>query len=259
MRILSWNVNGIRAVEKKGFISWLQNDNPDMICLQETKAEPAQLSDELKAPLGSDGKPYHTYWASAARKGYSGTAIFTKKPPEKTGVLGDERFDSEGRVLWADFKDFILISAYFPNSQNAGARLPYKLDFCAAILEYCQTLVKNKKNIILCGDYNIAHTPIDLARPKENEQNAGYLPEERAWMDSWTSSGFCDTFRHFHPGEEGHYSWWSYRLKARERNVGWRIDYHCVNNAFLPRVKKSIILPDVFGSDHCPVELTIDC
>ena len=259
MRILSWNVNGVRAVEKKGFLEWLHDDNPDMLCLQETKAEPAQLSDELKAPVGSDGKPYHSYWASAERKGYSGTAIFTKNLPEKTGVLGDGRFDSEGRVLWADFKNFILISAYFPNSQNAGARLPYKLDFCAAILEFCQALVKKKKNIILCGDYNIAHTPIDLARPKENEQNAGYLPEERAWMDCWTSSGFCDAFRHFHPGEEGHYSWWSYRLKARERNVGWRIDYQCVNNAFLPYIKKSIILPEVVGSDHCPVELTIDC
>ncbi|MDR0539568.1 MAG: exodeoxyribonuclease III [Spirochaetaceae bacterium] len=258
MRILSWNVNGIRAVEKKGFLQWIERENPDILCIQETKAAPEQLAPALITPCGSGGTPYKSYWASAQKKGYSGVAIYTKTEPENIAVLGDERFDSEGRVLQAEFPGITVISAYFPNSQGAGARLPYKLDFCAAILEHCKKLVKQKKNFVLCGDYNIAHTPIDLAHPKENEGNAGYLPEERAWMDTWTSSGFCDTFRHFHPGETGHYSWWSYRMNARARNVGWRIDYHCVNKGFLPAVKKAALCPDVTGSDHCPVELELD-
>ncbi|MCL2479133.1 MAG: exodeoxyribonuclease III, partial [Treponema sp.] len=150
-----------------------------------------------------------------------------------------------------------VISAYFPNSQEGGKRLDYKLAFCAAMLKICKKFVKDGKHFILAGDYNIAHTPIDLARPKENEGNAGYLPEERAWMDSFTGAGFTDTFRHFHPGEGGHYSWWSYRMNSREKNVGWRIDYECVDSAFMPRIKSAAIRPEVFGSDHCPVELDL--
>jgi exodeoxyribonuclease-3 len=161
-------------------------------------------------------------------------------------------------VLQADYKDFTLISVYFPNSQDEGRRLDYKLGFCGAILELCKKYRKEKRHFILSGDYNIAHTPIDLARPRENEKNAGFLPEERAWMDAFTAEGFVDTFRNFHPGENGHYSWWSYRVGARERNVGWRIDYHSTDPEFLPFVKSSIIRSDVFGSDHCPVELTIN-
>jgi exodeoxyribonuclease-3 len=171
--------------------------------------------------------------------------------------MGIPAFDDEGRVLQADFKDFILICAYFPNSQDGGVRLGYKLDFCAAMKELCDSLVASRRHILLCGDYNIAHTPIDLARPKENEGNAGYLPEERAWMDTFTAAGYRDTFRHFHPGEKEHYSWWSYRAAARARNVGWRIDYHCVDQGFMPKVTASTIRPDVEGSDHCPVEIEL--
>ena len=252
MRIISWNVNGIRAVEKKGFVSWMEKEDADMICIQETKARPEQLSGELK-----EIKPYFVYWASAKKPGYSGVAIYTKTEPLAVKTLGIDEFDDEGRVLQAVFKDFTLISAYFPNSQDAGKRLDYKLKFCDAILALCETYQKQKMNFILSGDYNIAHTPIDLARPKENEGSAGYLPEERAWMDTFTAAGFVDTFRYFHPGQTAHYSWWSYRMNARERNVGWRIDYHCVNPEFLPVITSSKIRPDVYGSDHCPVELHI--
>ncbi len=257
MRIVSWNVNGIRAAEKKGFIDWLKKDAPDILCVQETKARPDQLSPELTHPLDDKNQPYASYWASAKKAGYSGTAIYSKIEPLDVQFLGNDDFDNEGRVLAAHFKDFVLISAYFPNSQEAGVRLPYKLAFCDAMLSYCDNLVTQGRNIILCGDYNIAHTPIDLARPKENEQNPGYLPEERAWMNKFLDAGYADTFRHFHPNEEKHYSWWSYRANARERNVGWRIDYHCVNQGFISRIKHARIRPEVMGADHCPVEIEL--
>ncbi|MDR3146444.1 MAG: exodeoxyribonuclease III [Treponema sp.] len=257
MRILSWNVNGIRAVEKRGFIPWISKESADVVCIQETKASPGQLSPELLQPRDGKGRPYFSYWASAKRKGYSGTAIYSKTEPRDLRFMGISAFDDEGRVLRADFKDFILICAYFPNSQDGGARLGYKLDFCAAMREHCDSIVAAGRHVLLCGDYNIAHTPIDLARPKENEGNAGYLPEERAWMDTFTAAGYTDTFRHFHPGQGGHYSWWSYRAGARERNVGWRIDYHCVDRGFMPGVAASIIRPDVDGSDHCPVQIEL--
>ena len=258
MRILSWNVNGIRAVEKRGFVSWMENEGADVVCVQETKAKSDQLSPALHEIRDKAGEPYHIYCASAVKPGYSGVAVFTKTEPLDVRTLGISEFDNEGRVLQADFKYFTLISAYFPNSQDFGKRLDYKLKFCDAMLNLCREYRKQKRHFILCGDFNIAHTPIDLARPKENEDNAGYLPEERAWMDAFTGEGFVDTFRHFHPGETGHYSWWSYRMGARERNVGWRIDYHCTDPEFLPVINSSIIRPDVFGSDHCPVELNIE-
>jgi exodeoxyribonuclease-3 len=257
MRIVSWNVNGIRAVEKRGFADWVRRESPDLLCLQETKVQPDQLSAALTGLKDGDGNTYRSYWASARKKGYSGTAIYSKQEPVEAKLLGIPEFDDEGRTLQADFKDFVLICAYFPNSQDAGARLGYKLDFCAAMLDLCNSLVSAGRHIVLCGDYNIAHTPIDLARPRENEGNAGYLPEERAWMDTFTAAGYADTFRALHPGETGHYSWWSYRGAARERNVGWRIDYHCVDRAFMPKVKSSIIRPDVQGSDHCPVQIEL--
>jgi exodeoxyribonuclease-3 len=257
MRILSWNVNGIRAVEKRGFVRWVRDESPDILCIQETKASPDQLSPELIRPADQAGQPYFSFWASAKKKGYSGTAVYSKTEPEEVKLLGIAAFDDEGRVLQADYRDFVLICAYFPNSQEAGARLGYKLDFCAAMLDLCNSLTARGRSFVLCGDYNIAHTHIDLARPKENEGNAGYLPEERAWMDAFTGAGYIDTFRHFRPGEGGHYSWWSYRGCARTRNVGWRIDYHCVDPGFMGRVKRSIIRPDVPGSDHCPVELEL--
>ncbi|MDR3311637.1 MAG: exodeoxyribonuclease III [Spirochaetaceae bacterium] len=255
LNVYSWNVNGIRAAEKKGFVPWLLGSGADVVCVQEIKARPEQLSAELRNPAGG-GVSYRSFWAPAKRPGYSGVAIYSKIDPDQVSVLGNAAFDDEGRVLAARYGNLVVIGAYFPNSRDAGARLPYKLDFCAAILDYCRALVAAGRNIVLCGDYNIAHRPIDLARPRENEGNAGYLPEERAWMDTFTSSGFVDTFRHFHP-EPQQYTWWSYRMNARENNVGWRIDYHCVNQGFLSAVRESFILPQVFGSDHCPVGIAL--
>lgn len=257
MRILSWNVNGIRAVEKKGFVEWLAAESPDILCLQETKAHPGQLSPALTEPKDARGAVYHAYWASAKRPGYSGTAVFSREKPQDVRTMGFPEFDDEGRVLVVDYAAFTLICAYFPNSQDAGARLAYKIAFCDAMLQTCDALKAKGRRLLLCGDYNIAHTPIDLARPDENEESPGYLPEERAWMDRFTAAGYADTFRRLHPGERDHYSWWSYRTRARERNIGWRIDYHCVDEAFMGAVTKSIIRPDVEGSDHCPVEIEL--
>ena len=250
-------MNGIRAVEKRGFVDWLVKETPDILCLNETKAEPGQLSPQLLNPPVK-GTPYSAFWASAKKKGYSGVAIYTKEKPQDVRFFGKEEFDNEGRVLIAEYRDFTLIAAYFPNSQDEGRRLDYKLAFCNSMLKLCNSLEKKGRHFLLCGDYNIAHTPIDLARPKANEKSAGYLPEERAWMDKFTKAGHVDTFRHFHPGETGHYTWWSYMGQARARNVGWRIDYHCVDKGFLPRVKSSIIRPEVQGADHCPVEIELD-
>ncbi|MDR1059310.1 MAG: exodeoxyribonuclease III [Treponema sp.] len=257
MKILSWNVNGIRAVEKKGFAQWMTGESADAVCVQETKARPEQLSPEIMEPRDKRGKPYLSYWASAKKPGYSGVAIYSRVEPREVRPLGEDAYDDEGRVLQAEYEDFTLISAYFPNSQDGGKRLDYKLGFCAAMMKLCKKLAAKGRHFVLCGDYNIAHTPIDLAHPRENEGNAGYLPEERAWMDKYTAAGFVDTFRHFHPGETGHYSWWSYRMKAREKNVGWRIDYHCTDPGFVERVRSSIIRPEVYGSDHCPIELVL--
>lgn len=254
MNIISWNVNGIRAVEKKGFVDWLTQTDADVVCIQETKANPSQLSDELLAPPAKDGGKYISFFSSAKKAGYSGTAIYSKTQPDSFELLGDAAFDDEGRVCIAKFKKLAVISAYFPNSQDAGARLPYKLDFCAAILKKCNQLVSDGFDIILNGDYNIAHKPIDLANPKANEGNAGYLPEERAWMDTFTQAGYVDTFRHF-CDEPKMYTWWSYRFHAREKNIGWRIDYQCVNPGFIDKVKSSTILNQVTGSDHCPIQL----
>lgn len=251
--IISWNVNGIRAVEKKGFLDWLQSENPDILCVQETKARPEQLSEQLRSPEG-----YRTYFSSAKRPGYSGVALFSKKEPDEVTNFGLPEFDEEGRVLTARFGDLHVISAYFPNSQEAGARLDYKLAFCEAMLDYCNAKVASGQHIVLCGDYNIAHTPIDLANPKANEKNPGYLPEERAFMTKFLENGYIDCFRKF-CSEGGKYSWWSYRFRAREKNIGWRIDYTCVNKALDERVKSASILDSVFGSDHCPVKLELEC
>jgi exodeoxyribonuclease-3 len=257
-RILSFNVNGIRAVEKKGFLAWLAADSPDILCLQETKAEPGQISDALKTPLYGAGNPYHTYWSSAIKKGYSGVALYSRTKPLAVSQCGIGMFDDEGRVLVADYERWTLITAYFPNSQDERKRLAYKLDFCEALLEKCLSLVQQGRHFVLSGDYNIAHKPIDLAHPEANEDNAGYYPEERAFMDKFLASGFVDTFRHFYPDQEDAYTWWSYRGGARSRNVGWRLDYHCVDRAFAAAVKDSRIRAEVPGSDHCPVELQID-
>ncbi len=249
--IISWNVNGIRAAEKKGLFQWLHKENPDVLCIQETKAQEEQLSRTFFEQEG-----YIPYFKSAEKKGYSGVAAYTKEKPLSVHNLGRSEFDSEGRTIVLEYKNFTVVNCYFPNSQTEGKRLSYKLDFCSAVFDYTADLRAKGKNVLLCGDYNIAHKPIDLANPGNNEQNPGYLPEERAWMDQFTSHGFVDTFRSFH-SEPGNYTWWSYRFNARARNIGWRIDYHCVNKSFLPRIKQSVILKDVSGSDHCPIKLVV--
>ena len=251
-RIISWNVNGIRAAQKKGLYDWFAKESPDVFCVQETKAHPDQLTDKF---LGVPG--YHAHWMSAEKKGYSGVAVYTKEKPHSVEALGIAEFDSEGRTCLVELEGLTVISCYFPNSQPGGKRLDYKLRFCAAIRELCVDLRKKKRKFVICGDYNIAHRPIDLARPKQNEKTAGYLPEERAWMNEFLDSGFEDTFRLFTP-EGGHYTWWSYIGRSRENNVGWRIDYHCVPDFMKNDVASSTILPDVTGSDHCPVLITLD-
>jgi len=249
--LLSWNVNGIRAIQKKGFIDWLHKVSPDVLCIQETKASPEQLDDALLHPEG-----YHALWVSAERKGYSGVAAYVRDEPDEVCRLGVPEFDREGRALVLRYPRFTLFNCYFPNSQPEGARIDYKVAYCNAVLEACDERVSRGENVIVCGDFNIAHKPIDLKNPKANEKNPGYLPEERAWMDTFIGSGYADTFRMF-CDEGGQYTWWSYRFKAREKNVGWRIDYHCVNAAFRDQVQNAEILNDVMGSDHCPVRLTL--
>jgi exodeoxyribonuclease III len=250
MKILSWNVNGLRAVLKKGFAEWFHAQKADMVCLQEIKVKPEQLEE-----ANYFWKGYQPHWYPAEKPGYSGVAIFTKKKPTKVlKGMGIGKFDQEGRVLGLDYGSWVLVNAYFPNSQREHARLPYKLEFCKAIEKFLKNQVKSGKNIVLCGDYNVAHKEIDLRNPKTNRNNAGFLPQERSWMDTFLKKDFVDTFRHFEKGE-GHYTWWSYRPGVREKNVGWRIDYFCTNLGFVKRIKKSKILPNVYGSDHCPIEL----
>jgi exodeoxyribonuclease-3 len=244
-------VNGIRAVERNGFLDWLDKEKPDILCVQESRAHPEQIPPELRQPKG-----YATFWQPAKKPGYAGTALYTRIEPVSVGALGIEAFDSEGRVQVVEFDGFTLVNAYFPNSQPERARIDYKLAFCGAIQAFCDDLRKQGRHVVLCGDYNIAHTEIDLARPKENEENPGYLPEEREAMTALLESGLVDTFRHFHP-EPGNYTWWSYRGGARQRNVGWRLDYHCVDAALMPRIQAARIHADVKGSDHCPVSVTI--
>lgn len=250
--VISWNVNGIRAVQGKGFLDWLGTAAPDVCCLQETKALPGQLDAELLEPAG-----YRSLWHSAERKGYSGVAAYVRREPLSVEPLGTPEFDLEGRTMILEYPGVSILNCYFPNSQEAGARLDYKLAFCDAILDKCRELVGRGRHIVLCGDYNIAHQPIDLANPRQNEKNPGYLPEERAWMTKFLAAGFVDTFRQF-CAEPNQYTWWSYRFHAREKNIGWRIDYHCVDQALAPRVRQSRILPDVTGSDHCPVFIELD-
>lgn len=250
-KLITWNVNGIRAIHKKGFLDWMASEDPDILCIQETKAHKENCPPEIAEIEG-----YHSYWQSAERRGYSGVLTYAKQTASETAVLGDEAFDCEGRVQVLSFDDFVLINAYFPNSQEKGRRIDYKVAFCDRMLERCNDLVANGRHVVLCGDYNIAHNPIDLARPDDNHGNPGFLPQERAWMDRFVDAGYRDSFRDFHP-EPDNYTWWSYRTRARERNVGWRIDYHCVNEDFRDHVTGCEILADVMGSDHCPVRLSI--
>jgi exodeoxyribonuclease-3 len=250
--ILSWNINGIRAAQKKGFVPWLVEQAPDVLCVQETKAAPDQLDAELTTPPG-----YTAIWAAAERKGYSGVAAYVRREPLSVETLGSPEFDVEGRTLILHYADLTVVNCYFPNSQEGGARLAYKVAFCTAVLERCAELVGQGRDLVLCGDYNIAHKPIDLANPKANEHNPGYLPEERAWMDRFVEAGYVDTFRLFCSAAQ-QYTWWTYRFHAREKNIGWRIDYHCVNERLRGRVRESTIMAEVMGSDHCPVRLVLD-
>lgn len=254
LRLLSWNVNGIRAAYKKGFVNWFVKENPDILCLQETKAHPEQLTDDL---LNING--YKSYFSSSiVKKGYSGVAIYTKQEPDKVEHgFGISKFDDEGRIIVADYKSFLLINIYYPNGKMSPERLQYKMDFYNAFLEYADKLVKKGKNLVICGDVNTAHKEIDLARPKENEKISGFLPIEREWMDKFISHGYVDTFRMFNDQPE-QYTWWDMQSRARERNVGWRIDYFFVSENFRKNVNNAFIMPEVMGSDHCPVGIEIN-
>lgn len=251
MRIISWNVNGIRAVIKKNFAEFVSEHQPDVLCLQETKAR----AEQVDLPLELAG--YRNYWNPAEKPGYSGTAIFTRREPlNVTHGIGMREHDSEGRVITAEFEDFHLVTVYTPNSQNELRRLPYRQQWDADFLAYCKTL-ESSKPVIFCGDLNVAHREIDLARPKQNRNTAGFSDEERANFDAILEAGFIDTFRHFHPDKTDIYSWWSYRAGARGKNIGWRIDYFCVSEPLIAQVQSAGILTDVMGSDHCPVVLEL--
>lgn len=249
MKLLSWNVNGIRAALNKNAAESLLSENPDVFCLQETKARPEQV--DLPLELGG----YRNYWNSAEKKGYSGTAIFSREEPlDVFSDMGIDEHDSEGRVIGAEFPDFSLVNVYTPNSQDGLRRLDYRLEWDQAFREYLKHLEKTrKKPVVFCGDLNVAHQEIDIARPKENRKSAGFSDEERASFTNLLEAGFTDTFRHFYPDKTEAYSWWSFRAQSRARNVGWRLDYFGVSDNFIDRVKSASILSDTHGSDHCPV------
>lgn len=250
MKLISWNVNGLRACMGKGFLDFVAAEQPDMLCLQETKMQRGQA----EVPL--DG--YQEYWNSAEKKGYSGVALFSKTEPGRvTYGMGIEEHDHEGRVITADFGAFYLVTVYTPNSQDELKRLDYRMQWEDAFRTYLQKL-DEEKPVIVCGDMNVAHEEIDLKNPKTNRKNAGFSDEERQKMTELLAAGFTDTFRYFYPDLEGAYSWWSYRFHAREKNAGWRIDYFLVSSRFMDHVKDAKILSDVFGSDHCPVVLEIE-
>ncbi|RBP65268.1 exodeoxyribonuclease-3 [Alkalibaculum bacchi] len=249
MKLVSWNVNGIRAVLKKGFMDFFKEVDADVFCLQETKLQEGQLDLELEG--------YHQYWNYAEKKGYSGTAIFTKTEPISVRYgMGREEHDKEGRIITAEFEDFFLLTIYTPNSQKELARLDYRMTWEEAILEYFKEL-EAIKPIIFCGDLNVAHKEIDLKNPKSNRKSAGFSDEERAKFDVLVENGYIDTFRYFYPDKEDAYTWWSYITKARERNAGWRIDYFCTSKSLEDRLVDAQIYSEVLGSDHCPVGLTM--
>jgi len=250
--VYSWNVCGIRACAQKGMLEWLQRTKPSVFCAQEVRAEPAVVPPEVAAPPG-----YHAYWAPAERKGYSGVATFARRRAEATVGIGIDRFDAEGRVLLTRVGDLDIYNVYFPKGVAGGPRMQYKLDFYEAFLAYIDRAAQTGRNVVFCGDVNTAHHAIDLARPKDNLKTSGFLPEERAHLDEWVRHGWVDTFRHLHPDATGAYSWWTMRAGARERNIGWRIDYVFVHERLLPRLRRAGIAASVPGSDHCPVWVDI--
>ena len=249
MKFISWNVNGIRACMTKGFMDFFKEVDADIFCLQETKLQAGQIEMNLEG--------YHQYWNYAEKKGYSGTAIFTKKEPiSVTYGLGIEEHDKEGRAITLEFDDFYFITVYTPNSQTELARLSYRMTWEDDFKKYLKKL-EEKKPVIFCGDLNVAHKEIDLKNPKTNRKNAGFTDEERAKFTELVNDGFIDTFRYFYPEMEGIYSWWSYRFKAREKNAGWRIDYFMVSSSLKDRLESAKIHTEIYGSDHCPVELVL--
>ena len=268
MKLISWNVNGVRAAVKKGLAEWLDSEDPDVLCLQETKAAEDQIPPLLLCPLLSaegEAASRKGFWESGVRRGYSGVGTLVARGGEKVRLysrglpppFGEERFLSEGRVLITDHGDFLLLNIYFPNGQKNQERLNYKLDFYEAVLACCEFLRREqKRSLILCGDFNTAHQEIDLARPKENENISGFLRVERDWMDRLESCGYVDTFRRLHPDRVA-YSWWSMRTMARGRNIGWRLDYFLISQFASDRVQEAEILTDIMGSDHCPVMLVL--
>lgn len=249
MKLLSWNINGVRAIIKKGFVGFLKKEKPDYLCLQEIK-----ISDEMRKKENITFPGYDTFWNSAIRPGYSGTATLVK-----SGLDAKEEsslsFDDEGRIQALDIGKFYLVNVYFPNANHELSRLDFKIDFNNKLIRYIKKLEK-KKPIVICGDFNVAHNEIDLARPKENVGSPGFHPREREWMTKFINTGFIDTYRHAHPNKV-QYTWWSYRANARANNVGWRIDYFCVSKSFVKKVKKTDIYDKVLGSDHCPVGIVV--
>ncbi len=253
MKLLSWNVNGVRSAKNKGLLEWLEQESPDILCLQETKAHPDQLGADLLKPAG-----YHTYWNYPERKGYSGVAVYTREEPHRVWYDFEHMgIDLEGRIIAADYVDFLLLNVYFPNGKKDDIRLEYKMVFYDAFLRYADELKEQGRKLIICGDVNTAHTEIDLARPKENQKVSGFLPIERKWIDQLIDHGYVDTFRHFN-SEPNWYTWWDLKSGARARNVGWRIDYFFVTENLLPSLTNAFIMPSVTGSDHCPIGITID-
>lgn len=250
MKLISWNVNGLRACVQKGFLDYFKETDADFFCIQESKLQEGQIDLDLPG--------YHQYWNYAQKKGYSGTAVFARREPLHVSYgLGIEEHDKEGRVITLEYENFYLVTCYTPNSQNELARLPYRMQWEDDFLTYLKQL-DSKKPVILCGDLNVAHTQIDLKNPKTNRKNAGFSDEERTKMTTLLNSGFTDTFRYFYPDKKGIYSWWSYRFKAREKNAGWRIDYFITSRRLDDKLKGAAIHTEIPGSDHCPIELTID-
>ena len=253
--LISWNVNGVRAAERKGFLDWLYKNSHDIVCIQETKvSDPCLLSEALLHPDG-----YNAYWACATeKKGYSGVAVFSKIAPREIKTdFGDNIISKEGRVLQLEFENFTLLNVYFPNGGASAARLRYKLEFYKEFLSYVKRLIKNHHKIIFCGDVNTAHREIDLARPKENIDNSGFMPVERVWLDKFAATGFIDTWRFFHPDKKDAYTWWDMKTRARERNVGWRIDYFFAHSRLKDNLLDVAIMSDVMGSDHCPIGIKL--
>lgn len=253
-QIISWNVNGIRAAIRKGFNEFWNSAQPDLLAIQETKATREQANPQIP-----DNHGYHLHWHAAERKGYSGVATFCKTAPTSTQLgLGFDRFDSEGRVIISEYPEFTFLNIYFPNGKRDQERLQFKLDFYKATLNLCNAMRKEGRKLIIGGDFNTAHTEIDLKNPKANQDTSGFLPIEREWIDRYLDAGFVDIFREQHPNEPDHYTWWTYRFNARSRNVGWRIDYFLISKDLVEHVQEAKIYTDVMGSDHCPISLLLD-